>query len=66
MAEVIEDGFMREPVAAQFLGLSARTLQRFRQEGTGPQFIRMGVRRLVYSRADLVAWMEGHRQRRAA
>lgn len=43
--------------AAELLGLSPRTLERYRGSGEGPPFMRMG-RGVRYSRADLDAWME--------
>jgi excisionase family DNA binding protein len=46
---------------AHELQVSLRTLERWRQEGTGPAFIRIG-RFPRYRRADIDAWLE--RQRR--
>jgi hypothetical protein len=47
--------------AADFLGLSPRTLERMRIDGRGPIFLKLG-RRVVYARADLVAWAETRRR----
>lgn len=44
-------------VAAQFLKLSPRTLEKWRSEGAGPPVLRMG-RRVAYARRDLVRWLE--------
>ena len=41
--------------AAEYLGLSARTLDRYRVSGEGPVFHRFGGR-VRYTRADLDAW----------
>ncbi len=49
--------FLDERTAAAILGLSVRTLQRWRVEGGGPSFYRFGKRRL-YKRDDLLAWAE--------
>jgi excisionase family DNA binding protein len=46
---------------ADELQVSLRTLERWRQEGTGPAFIRVG-RSPRYRRSDVDAWLE--RQRR--
>ena len=49
---------MREQDAASFLGYSPRSLQRFRVEGSGPIYRRLGKRRVMYCRADLLAWTD--------
>lgn len=49
-------GYLTEREAARVLRLSERTLQRYRREGGGPRYRRLGARRLVYARADLDAW----------
>ncbi len=41
--------------AAKYLGVSTRTLERWRKIGTGPYFIRMG-HRIVYQLLDLKQW----------
>lgn len=67
---------MIEKEAADFLNSSCRTLQRWRQTGEGPPYHRMGRRRVIYYRAELLAWLnarrhlstsaEGYRRKRAA
>ncbi len=47
-----------EPEAARRLGVSIRTLQRWREDGDGPAFVMLGVRRIGYRPADLDAWVE--------
>lgn len=47
--------------AADFLRLSARTLDRYRVQGTGPVFHRFGGR-IRYLRADLLKWAGDRRQ----
>jgi predicted DNA-binding transcriptional regulator AlpA len=64
--EAIMDDAARSPYLAQgeavaFLGLSPRTLERFRSEGRGPTFLKLG-RRVLYTRADLVRWAEAQRR----
>jgi len=46
--------------AAGFIGVSRQTLDRWRMEATGPAVHRVG-RRVLYSLADLRAFMDGHR-----
>jgi predicted DNA-binding transcriptional regulator AlpA len=50
------DALMPEKRAAEFLGLSIKTLQKRRVTGDGPVFIRISSRCVRYRRADLIAW----------
>ena len=50
--------YLTQSESADFLRLSERTLERWRVEGTGPQFRRFG-RRVVYAKADLEIWADG-------
>jgi predicted DNA-binding transcriptional regulator AlpA len=43
------------------LGLSVRTLERFRIDGRGPKYLKLG-RRVAYAREDLMAWAESQRR----
>ena len=57
------------PEAAYYVRLSARTLERLRVEGTGPQYIRAGNgkrARVFYLIADLDSWLEGKRYQSTA
>ena len=47
--------------AAALLALSASTLKRYRVEGRGPPFLRLGAC-VRYTRADLLKWALAHRQ----
>lgn len=49
--------------AAESLGLSARTLEGFRQSGRGPRYVKLG-RRAMYTREDLTAWIEDRKRTR--
>ena len=49
--------FLIQTEAAEFLRLSARTLERHRIAGTGPRFIKAG-RRVLYKASELEAWAE--------
>ncbi len=52
-------------VAAE-LGLSERTLESWRWKGQGPPFLRIGPRRVVYTREDLRDWLVRQRRDPAA
>ena len=57
----MESPFKPNDQAAEFVGLSPRTLERLRVEGRGPVFRRHG-RRILYATKDLLAWSDGHRR----
>jgi hypothetical protein len=46
--------------AADFLGLSKKTLEAYRLRGGGPAYYKAG--RIRYSEADLIAWLESRRR----
>lgn len=52
---VYPDGRLDTQNAAQFLGLSPKTLAIMRSEGTGPRFIKRG--RVFYFLDDLQSWI---------
>lgn len=54
--------YMNEEEAAKLIGLSRRTLQRFRTEGNGPAFLRVATRRVIYTRSDIESWTNSCRQ----
>ena len=56
-----ESNFLNTRQAADFLGLSTRTLDRFRVSGDGPVFHRFGGR-VRYSRPDLECWAASRRR----
>lgn len=49
--------FLRTKEAAEFLSLSARTLEKHRTYGTGPVYRKLGGR-VVYAIDELVAWAD--------
>lgn len=49
--------FVRTIEAARLLGLSPRTLEKHRCDGTGPIYHKLGGR-VVYSIADLQGWID--------
>ncbi|MDH4246278.1 MAG: helix-turn-helix domain-containing protein [Deltaproteobacteria bacterium] len=59
---ILPDGRMTTTNAANYLGLSEKTLAMFRTNGTGPNFIKKG--RIFYFKEDLDTWLgEGGRVR---
>ncbi|MEI9986592.1 MAG: helix-turn-helix domain-containing protein [Aliidongia sp.] len=49
--------YVRTHEAARLLGLSARTLEKYRCHGSGPTFRKLGGR-VVYAISDLEAWAD--------
>ncbi len=47
--------------AAEIIGVSPFTLNRWRHERFGPAFVRISARCVRYRRADIEAWLEGRR-----
>lgn len=59
--------YLDEAATARLLGISRRTLQRYRLTGDGPNYVRLGVRRVAYAEGDVIAWVEARTyQHRAA
>jgi hypothetical protein len=52
---IFPDGRLDTDNAAQYLGLSTKTLAMMRSAGTGPKFVKRG--RIFYFLEDLQAWM---------
>lgn len=53
--------FLRTEEAARFLGLSHRTLEKHRSQGTGPSYRKLGGR-VVYTADDLNSWIDRSRR----
>ncbi len=47
--------------AADYLGISAATLNRMRLTGDGPRYAKAGTR-VIYSRDDLETWAEANKR----
>ena len=56
---------LRTPDAADYCGLSPRTLEKLRVLGGGPTFMRLGAggRAVVYDTRYLDGWLAAHRRR---
>src|SRR5688572_2673014 len=50
---------LTEKQVATLLGVTTRTLQRWRVTGNGPAWVRVGPRMVRYSEAVMVEWAEG-------
>jgi excisionase family DNA binding protein len=58
-----ESKVVLDPVAtASYLGVAKQTLARWRCEGGGPAFLKLGTR-IRYERADLDRWLDARRRR---
>lgn len=53
------DSALNENQAAEFLGVSVRTLQAWRVRGGGPRYIKIG-RTVRYQRRELLTFQEAH------
>lgn len=51
--------------AAKRLGKSPELLRRWRMEGNGPKYTKLGPRTVVYDVADLDAWNDQHKTKSA-
>ncbi len=55
-----------EREVAAILGASVKTLRNWRSRRQGPRFRKIGARMVRYTRADLLAFIEGTQDRGAA
>jgi predicted site-specific integrase-resolvase len=63
---VPDDEWMTPAQVRELLQVSRRTLQRWRDEGTGPEYIRPSTRVIRYRRSAIEAWLrEQERQQRS-
>ena len=49
--------WLRSDQVAAMLGVSERALEGRRYRGTGPPFVRLSPRRLLYERGQVEAWL---------
>ncbi len=54
---------LRTPDAAQYLGLTASTLEKMRLSGNGPPFVRLGARAVGYTIGDLDSFIDAGRRK---
>lgn len=53
-----DDKLLNTREAAELVGFKPSTLDRMRLYGTGPVFVKIGVRAIKYRRSDVLAWIE--------
>lgn len=56
-----EADYLTVPEAAAFLRCSKSYLDKLRSTGGGREFVRLGVRKILYRRADLQNWARARR-----
>lgn len=56
-ADEIEDRMLKSREAARMIGVSPRTLAKWRHKGVGPQCVRLGYNLVVYRLSDIDAWI---------
>jgi predicted DNA-binding transcriptional regulator AlpA len=55
------DRILRPREVSNTTNLSLSTLQRYRLQGVGPTFVRVGFRAVGYFESDIVRWPEARR-----
>ena len=60
MRESVQTQRYDNNAAAEYIGLAPQTLNRWRGEGRGPRFMKLGSR-VVYDQADLDEWLAANR-----
>ena len=57
----IEDNVLTEAETARVIGASASGVRKWRREGSGPPYIRIGSRLIRYSAEDVQAWLDNRK-----
>ena len=52
---------MTEADVADLTKVARATLANYRHTGRGPAFFKFSAKRIMYDRADVIAWMQAHR-----
>jgi predicted DNA-binding transcriptional regulator AlpA len=55
---VVAEVILSEDALSQVIGTPKRTLQRWRNTGDGPPFVRLGPRRVGYRPPDVERWLK--------
>ncbi len=53
---------LKTPEAAEYVGLTASTLEKYRLTGEGPVYIKSGPKIVLYAVEDLDAWLNARRR----
>lgn len=56
----LDGRLLTEKELSTWLGVSLPTLQRMRSKGSGPKFIRLGLRRVAYRPSEVEGWLAAH------
>jgi hypothetical protein len=54
------DEFLTDEQFAKIMHVTSRSTLRWRRDGSGPPFIRVGARRVLYSRRAIDTWLTAH------
>jgi predicted DNA-binding transcriptional regulator AlpA len=52
------DQILTSSEAAEILGIPLATLRWWRHRGIGPKSFKLGPRKVMYKRSDVIAWLE--------
>lgn len=52
------DQLLTTAQTAELLNVPVATLRWWRHEGTGPKSFKLGARKVMYRRSDVLAWLE--------
>ncbi|WP_208981970.1 helix-turn-helix domain-containing protein [Pseudovibrio sp. Ad46] len=55
----VENALITEAAAADYLGISIRTIQAWRVRGGGPKYVKLG-KAVRYRPSDIQVWIESH------
>ncbi|MBB2961823.1 AlpA family transcriptional regulator [Methylobacterium sp. R2-1] len=66
LSSPLRDRIVSENETATYLGVSSRTLGRWRADGVGPAWIALGEKRIGYRQSDLTCYVETNRVEPAA
>ncbi|WP_170353308.1 MULTISPECIES: helix-turn-helix domain-containing protein [unclassified Ruegeria] len=57
--QIIPDRLYTDHDVAAFCGVSVHSVRRWRANRTGPQYVRIGERKIRYRGADVLRWADG-------
>ncbi len=62
-----QEEYLSDISFCQMLEITQRTSRSWRRDGISPPYIRLGLRRILYKKSDVEAWLAGqtHRHRAA-
>jgi len=63
--QIIEKRILRTPEAAEYIGLTASTLEKMRLHGDGPGFIRLTKKAVGYDIKTLDNWIDSRKKLRS-